>query len=100
MSAPAKTYPCPQCGSLNGGTELQVHRGLKCSACGLGYIPVKIEARGREHQEPPAALWVVLSVVAVLLVLIIGWAFGWAWAFWLVPVLLLVAILAAGLAKK
>ena len=100
MNATAKTYACPQCGQPNGGTELQVYRGLKCSACGLGYIPVKIETRTREPQEAPAAIWWVLGVVAALLVLILGWAFGWGWSLWLVPVLLLAGILAAVIAKR
>ena len=100
MSPIAKSYPCPQCGQPNGGTEMQVHRGLKCGGCGLGYIPVRIETRTRGHEEAPAALWWVLGVVAALLVVILGWAFGWGWALYLLPVLLLAGILAAVLLKK
>ena len=96
MNTPAKTYPCPQCGVPNGGTELQVHRGLKCSGCGLGYIPVKIETRSREPQESPAALWIVLIVVVALILIFLPiWL-----VLWVVPVLLLAGILVAVLRSK
>ncbi|MGA2178798.1 MAG: hypothetical protein ABSH15_04365 [Verrucomicrobiota bacterium] len=71
-----QSHPCPKCGTPNLGTELQVHRGLKCVSCGTGYIPVVIEPRGFEQKESPAAL-LVLGAFVVILAIVFGFISIW-----------------------
>ncbi|HEV2691410.1 MAG TPA: hypothetical protein VG347_00790 [Verrucomicrobiae bacterium] len=89
-------FPCPQCGVENSGNKLQVHRGLKCSACGTGYIPVKIETKPFREKDNPWFLPIaILVIIALALLLLPIWL-----DLWLVPVLLLAAILITLLRKK
>lgn len=64
-SCHSSSFACPNCGTVNSGTPHQVRRGLKCTSCGTGYIPVKIEPRAFAQNESPLVLiGVVILVVA------------------------------------
>lgn len=96
MNPLVQTFACPKCGELNSGTELQVHRGLKCAGCGTGYIPVKIEARAWHQKESP---WPIVILGVFVLVLVMLFLPVWL-DLWLVPILLLAGILITLLRKK
>ena len=88
MAEGDQSYPCPHCGALNSGNVFQVRRGLKCTSCGTGYIPIKIEGRGFRQKESPLFMWIMLAVLAVLVVV-----FGII-SIWLMLALIAVALLA------
>ena len=57
------------------GVADYIARGLKCPACGIGFMPVKVETRERGNRKAGSALafWIGIGVVALVLGVINIW---------------------------
>lgn len=61
-------FNCPSCGNIVEGRADYIARGLKCPACGIGFMPVTIEPR-REigiRSEPAWLKWIVCGLLLLL----------------------------------
>jgi DNA-directed RNA polymerase subunit RPC12/RpoP len=68
-----KTYPCPACHAEVEAKADYLARGMKCPACGTGFIPEIIKTREISPIEKPVvSLTFLISLPIVLIALFIN----------------------------
>jgi len=96
MSERVPVFKCPACGEPVEGKADYVARGLKCPACGIGFIPVERKTRVREARESlPMMVFAGVAaavLVVVVLALVLGPVLG-AGVIWIGVVMLVLALL-------
>jgi len=84
-------FNCPSCNTPVEGKADYIARGLRCPACGIGFMPVHIETRTQIGPKPkslPHAVW----LYPLLALLLISTGFISFWAVIAVAVVVLLAL--------
>lgn len=82
-------FHCPACNAAVEGRADYIARGLKCPACGIGFMPVKIEPRRAIGQQREPA-WLIGLVIALGVLIALPLFFF----LWPVAVVILLGIIA------
>jgi len=69
-------FKCPACGQAVEGKADYIARGLKCPACGIGFIPVERKTRVREGRESVPTMVFAGAAAAVLIGVLLAVVLG------------------------
>jgi DNA-directed RNA polymerase subunit RPC12/RpoP len=76
MSERIPVFECPACGQPVDGKADYIARGLKCPACGIGFIPVERKTRVREVRESAPTMVFAGAAGVVLMIVLLALVFG------------------------